>query len=124
MARYWSDPKTLRRNQALQRLIYYFSLPKSEKDCLEQTAIKLTKLKYKPVRKFTRKEFEVEEIIAHRVQNNEAQLLVKWKGFPLSENTWEPWFNLEKIEPAIEYTKTYSLTITYTSISSPICLDF
>lgn len=124
MARYWSDPKTLRRNEALLRLLYYFSLPKSEKDCLEKTAIKLTKLKYKPVRKFSQKEFLVETILSHRVQNNEAQLLVKWKGFPFSKNTWEPWFNLEKTEPAIEYVKSHHLKITYSSIKSAINLDF
>ncbi len=118
------DPKTRSKRQALQRLVYYFSLPKVEKDCLERTAWKLASLKHKPLRKFTRKEFEIESIADHRLQNGEAQLLVKWKGFGDAENTWEPWFNLSKTEPAINYTKSKALKITDSSISFAINLDF
>ena len=33
-------------------------------------------------------EQEVETIVAHRGQGNRIQYLIKWKGFPTSENTW------------------------------------
>lgn len=35
-------------------------------------------------------EYEVEEILADRWYDNQQQLLVKWQGYPTSENTWEP----------------------------------
>src|SRR6266478_2266199 len=37
-------------------------------------------------------EFEVERIIAHRLfrRTKRLQYLVKWKGYPESDNTWEP----------------------------------
>jgi hypothetical protein len=39
-------------------------------------------------------EYEVEEILRDRWHKNQQQLLVKWKGYPTSENTWEPIKNL------------------------------
>jgi hypothetical protein len=35
------------------------------------------------------KEFEVEAIVAHRKIANQMQYLIKWKGYPTSENTWQ-----------------------------------
>ena len=35
-------------------------------------------------------EWEVEQIINSRLQNRMLQYLIKWKGYPTSENTWEP----------------------------------
>ncbi len=37
-------------------------------------------------------EFEVERIVAHRVfgQSKCLQYLIKWKGYPESDNSWEP----------------------------------
>ena len=39
--------------------------------------------------------FEVEHILGQRGHGPEARYLVKWKGFPLEEATWEPSSNLE-----------------------------
>jgi hypothetical protein len=39
-------------------------------------------------------EFEVEKVLAHRTESNGLEYLVKWKGYPQSENTWEPDTNL------------------------------
>ncbi len=37
-------------------------------------------------------EFEVERIVAHRTfgQSKRLQYLIKWKGYPESDNSWEP----------------------------------
>jgi len=37
-------------------------------------------------------EFEVEAILNHRCYGHSRmpQYLIKWKGYPHSENTWEP----------------------------------
>jgi hypothetical protein len=39
-------------------------------------------------------EFEVEKILDHRTEDNGLEYLIKWKGYPQSENTWEPDTNL------------------------------
>ena len=41
-------------------------------------------------------EFEVEKILQHRTSSNQGptEYLVKWKGYPDEENTWEPETNL------------------------------
>ena len=39
-------------------------------------------------------EWEVEKIIAQRTKGRHIEYLVKWLGYPESENTWEPPTNL------------------------------
>ena len=40
-------------------------------------------------------EWEVESILAHRKRQGKTYYLVKWKGYPDSDNSWIPWFNVE-----------------------------
>jgi len=40
-------------------------------------------------------QYEVEAIRAHRWRNNKLQYLIKWKGYPESNNTWEPVGNIQ-----------------------------
>jgi len=40
-------------------------------------------------------EWEVEEVLDHRELYGKAQFLVKWKGYPNSDNSWEPFECLE-----------------------------
>ena len=47
-------------------------------------------------------EFEVEKILADRWHDNQQQLLVKWQGYPTSENTWEPIKNLRGCHQLVE----------------------
>ena len=49
-------------------------------------------------------EFEVEAIIGHRKRWGNMQFLIKWKGYPTSENSWEPERNLENAD---ELLRTY-----------------
>jgi hypothetical protein len=49
------------------------------------------------------KEWEVEKIIKHKISRF-GQLLyeIKWKNFPMSQNTWEPEENLKGAKEAME----------------------
>ena len=51
-------------------------------------------------------EHEVEAIIAHKRQGQKYRYLVKWLGYPSSENTWEPEVNLKH---SAEILKAYKL---------------
>ena len=46
-------------------------------------------------------EFEVEKIMDHRDVNGKLFYLVKWCGFPSSDNTWEPRDGLVNCQEAI-----------------------
>lgn len=45
--------------------------------------------------------YEVESILAHRGTGNRAQYLVKWKGYPHSESTWEKRSSLESAQEVL-----------------------
>ena len=53
-------------------------------------------------------EYEVEEIIntCQKGCNKKLQYLVRWKGYPLSENSWVDKDNLHAPELLAEYTST------------------
>ena len=42
--------------------------------------------------------FEIEEILDMRFRNGRREYLLKWKGYPQSENTWEPEENIDDQE--------------------------
>ena len=51
-------------------------------------------------------QFEVEAIIAHRPQGRGHRYLVKWMGYPTSENTWQ---SSDDLKGAQEILKEYKL---------------
>jgi len=55
------------------------------------------------------KEWEVETILDHRTSHSRGQFLVKWKGYPNSENSWEPVEGLENAEDLVQPWWTYNM---------------
>jgi transposase InsO family protein len=47
-------------------------------------------------------EYEVEAIIDHAVQGRQHKYLIKWKGYPSEENTWEPISNLKNSQQLLQ----------------------
>ena len=47
-------------------------------------------------------EFEVEHILDKRIFHRQPQYLVKWKGYPLYDATWEPITNLGNCKDLIQ----------------------
>ena len=50
-------------------------------------------------------EYEVEAIVGHRKRYGKMQFFVKWKGYPTSENSWEPVTNLENADELLSAYK-------------------
>ena len=46
-------------------------------------------------------EYEVETILKERTKGKVRQYLVKWKGYPLAERTWEPAAHLTHAKEAL-----------------------
>ena len=42
-------------------------------------------------------EYEVEVILDVKKVGQGVKYLVKWLGYPVEENTWEPWWNLTNV---------------------------
>lgn len=52
-------------------------------------------------------EYEVKAILGHRLgRRNKLELLVRWKGYDASEDSWEPEANLANAE---ELLRSYKL---------------
>ena len=52
------------------------------------------------------KEYKVEAIIRHKKKGRGFHYLVKWSGYPTSENSWEPEGNLTHAKETLsEYKK-------------------
>jgi Chromo (CHRromatin Organisation MOdifier) domain len=56
-------------------------------------------------------EHEVESILSHKGKGKGRSFLIKWKGYPTSENTWEPERNLKN---APELLKEYKMHRIFT----------
>lgn len=53
-------------------------------------------------------EFTVEKIVDMRVRNGKKEYLLKWRGFPDAQNTWEPQCNLSCTELLTEFKSRLS----------------
>ncbi|PGG94924.1 hypothetical protein AJ80_10090 [Polytolypa hystricis UAMH7299] len=47
--------------------------------------------------------YKVEEILGDAVLENKQHYLVKWKGYPQLDSTWEPIKNLENAQGALQH---------------------
>ena len=121
-------------------LTYYLKLPNTWKIHNNFHAILLTRYEENKVHGPSPKpllpdleegeeQYEVETIISHRQDRHGRWYLIKWKGYPISENTWEPMSNLKKASETIEeYNRKHGLgsSVHRTPIaqlphSSPCC---
>ena len=50
-------------------------------------------------------EYEVESIINHRRRYGKIQYLIRWKGYPLSDSSWEPTSNLTHAKSLLQAYK-------------------
>jgi hypothetical protein len=48
------------------------------------------------------KQFEVESIVSKKIKKGKPYYLVKWKGYPSDDNTWEPLNNLNNCEQILQ----------------------
>ena len=56
-------------------------------------------------------EWEVEAILSHRTRGTQKQYLVAWKGWPASENSWEPEKHLKNAQSILRnYKKRHKLS--------------
>ena len=58
-------------------------------------------------------EYEVEKILSSRRRGNSYKYLIKWKGYPNSDNSWEPEENLVNAREKLnEYQRRRNLPIS------------
>jgi hypothetical protein len=67
----------------------------------------------------TEMEYEVEKILGHSQIEGETRYLVKWKGYPTEENTWEPIEHLQNAQAALKDYRQSQETEKRTNRSKP-----
>src|SRR5216683_1178410 len=63
-------------------------------------------------------EYEVEAVQAHRYRRRKLQYLIKWKGYPNSDNTWEPLDNICAPQLIKKYHATHPLEDKKTTVQA------
>ena len=60
-------------------------------------------------------EFEIETIVSHRRKGNQWQYLIRWKGYPTSDNSWEYEDNLEHSKETLNaYKEQHGIVSNHT----------
>ena len=62
-------------------------------------------------------EWAVEEILDSRMVNRRLCYLIKWEGFGVEHNSWEPWDNVHALELVADFTGG-TLVLLVTSVWS------
>jgi len=62
-------------------------------------------------------EWVVEEILDSQMVNRKLRYLVKWEGFGVEHNSWEPWDNVHALELVADFTGD-TLVLLVTSVWS------
>ena len=108
-------------SQVLSPLTYHLHLPATWKihDIFHATLLSSYKkteahglnfLKPLPDLIGAEEEYEVEQIILHCGTSGHHRYLTAWKGYPSSENTWEPESNLRHVAKILStYKRTHQL---------------
>jgi len=91
-----------------QRGVFHYSFVKSyhNNDDLQFPGRAYTK--QPPILIDDEKDWEVEMILDDRTRHGRGQFLVQWKGYPNSENSWEPVEGLENAEDLAQASWTYN----------------
>ena len=65
-------------------------------------------------------EYEVDKIVSHKGPPGQQKYLTAWKGYPSSENTWEPESNLRHAKKLLtDYKTTHRINLLHTCLSPP-----
>ena len=67
----------------------------------------------------TEEEYEVEQIVSHQGTSGCCKYLTTWKGYPSSENTWEPESNLQHVSEILSTYKQAHQLSYLTTITCP-----
>ena len=60
-------------------------------------------------------EYEVDHIVSHKGSPGRRQYLTAWKGYPSSENTWEPKVNLRHAPTILQVIKRSMVSLNFPS---------
>jgi len=85
-----------------QRRVFHSSVVKPYHPNNDQRFPGRAHTKLAPILIYHEKEWEVETILDHRTRHGRGQFLVKWKGYPSSENSEEPVEGLKNAEDLVQ----------------------
>ena len=88
-----------------------FHTRSGDKSISDQPPLQTLSKRIPPVKSSRSKSYVVERIVDHRVDpiTHDRLFLVKWEGYPSTENTWEPASNFDQLSLLTSYMKKHNL---------------